>query len=411
MEAIGHLTRGLELLSTLPETVTNLEQELMFQAALGRPLIATKGWAAPETGHAYTRAWELCQQMEEAPQLFPVLFGLCAFYVVRAESQTAFDIAEESLRLARRTSDPVALLVAHRSAGTALFNLGELVAAQEHLEQCLALYDPQQHRGLAFLFGQDPRVTGLAILVWTLWIRGYPDQAVAKSDEMITFAQELSHPFSLAYALTFDGVLHQFRQEKQAVQVRSDVATTLATAQGFAQWVGLATLLRGWTLTREGQIDRGIVQMHQGLAAWRATGSEVWYPWSLSLLAEAYGKIGQTEEGLNLLSEAIAFMDKTRHCYYEAEPYRLRGELLLTRSADNHAEAETAFHAALERARCRQAKSLELRAATSLARLWQSQGKRQEAYELLAPVYGWFTEGFDTADLQEAKALLDTLPE
>jgi predicted ATPase len=285
-----------------------------------------------------------------------------------------------------------------------------LAAARGHLAQGMALYDPQQHRAHAFLYGgHDPGLCCQSYTAWTLWALGYPDQALQSSDKALTLARELAYPASLAGALNSAAVLHQFRRERQAVQEAAEAFMALATEQGNAQQLARGMILRGWALLAQGQGTEGMVQMRQGLTALQATGGDVRRPLFLALLAEAYGGIGQIEEGLNVLAEALAAAEKTGGRFYEAELYRLKGELLVARAAELNAEAEACFQQALDIARRQQAKSLELRAAMSLSRLWQLQGRRQEARALLAPIYGWFTEGFDTADLKEAKELIEEL--
>jgi predicted ATPase len=225
----------------------------------------------------------------------------------------------------------------------------------------------------------------------------------------VTLAQPIVHPFSLGAALSAAAMFHQFRREVHAVQERAEAAISLATEQGFPHWMVQGAILRGWTLAHQGQVKEGIEQIQQGLIALRATGAELLRPYYLALLAKAHGTMRQPEEGLTALAEALTLVDTTGERWYAPELYRLKGQLLLQQSSDNSTEAETCFHDALAIARNQQAKSFELRAVTSLARLWQQQGKRQEAQDLLAPVYHWFTEGFDTADLKEAKALLHEL--
>jgi len=273
----------------------------------------------------------------------------------------------------------------------------------------MALYDPQRDRTLAFLHGEDLGVTCLSYLSFTLWSLGYPDQAIKQSHEALTLARTLSHPFSLARALAFAASSHQFRSEGQATQARAEEAMALATERGLAHWLAHGMIMRGWALVQQGQSEEGIAQMRQGVRAYQATGAQVGQLYFLGLLSETYGAIGQAEEGLAMLIEALTIIDTTEQRWWQPELYRLKGELLLSLSRDYHDEAEECFHYALDTARHQQAKSSELRAAMSLARLWQQQGKRAEAYELLAPVYSWFTEGFDTADLQDAKALLAAL--
>jgi len=424
VEAIAHLTKGLELLKTLPDTPERSQQELMLQITLGVPLGATRGLGAPEMGKTYTRALELCQQMGESPQIFPVLRGLQAFYLLRARHKTARDLAEQLLALAQRVQDPILLLGAHFALGQTLYMLGELTSAQEHLEQGIALYNPQQHRSPAWA-GIPPELQCLTLRAHILWLLGYPGQALKRSHEALTLAQKMSHPYNLAGILWQVTMIPLFRREWQATQEQAEAAITLSTDQGFPLWLAGGMIYQGWALTEQGQETEGTVQIRQSLAAWRATGAELGRPFYLALLAEAYGKVGQAEEGLATLTEALSVVERTKEAFYEAELYRLKGQLTLqkfgvrssefgvtnpqplTSNPHAEAEAEACFHKAIEIARRQQAKSLELRAVMSLSRLWQSQGKKDEARQMLAEIYGWFTEGFDTKDLQEAKALLE----
>src|SRR5262245_51532312 len=407
LEAIAHLSKGLEVLATLSDTPERAQQELSVQIALGQAWMAAKGQGVPQVECAYTRARVLCRQVGETLELFPVLWGLWRFYLVRAEYQTARELAEQCLSLAQGVHDPALLLVAHHALGGTLYHLGELRPGRAHLEQGLALYDRQQHHHLALRYGMDLGVWCRSYVAWPLWQLGYPQQALTRNHEAITLAQELSHPFSLAAALAYAAMLHCYRREGQATQEQAEAGMALASEKGFPQFVALGMIMRGWALAVQGQGSEGIAQIHQGLAAHRAAGAELGRPRDLALLAEAYGEAGQTEEGLTVLVEALAVVDKTGERYWEAELYRLKGKLLLALSAEKHTEAASCFHQALEIARQQQANSLELRAALSLSRLWQQQGKQGEARELLASIYGWFTEGFDTADLLEAKVLLE----
>jgi predicted ATPase len=423
-EAISHLTTALELLKTLPDTPERTQQELTLQIALGVTLQAAKGYGAPEVGTVYTRARELCRRVGETSLLFPELPGLWKFYLVRAELQTVRELGEQLLILAQRVQDPVLLLEAHCALGNASFWLGEVASARAHSEQSIALYDPQQHRSLAFLYGDDPGVLCLSYAAGALWSLGYPEQALKRSHEALTLAQELSHPSSLAFALSWAAMLHQYRWEGQAAQERVEATIALSTEQGFPYWLTFGTILRGWVLAEQGQGEEGIGQIRQGMEAWRATGAELRRPYYLALLAEAYGKVGQAEKGLTALAEALTVADKTGERFYEAELYRLKGQLTLQKFQVSgskfqespksevrgpESEAEECFLKAIEIAGKQEAKSLELRAVMSLSRLWQQQGKKAEARQMLAEIYGWFTEGFDTADLKEAKALLEEL--
>jgi predicted ATPase len=369
----------------------------------------TKGYAFPDVEEAYGRARELCQQVGDTPQLFPVLWGLWHFYIVRGKLQTAQELAAQLLSLAQRLHDPALLLEAHYAFGMSLFWRGELASAHAHFAQGIALYHPQQHRPHAFRFGQDPGMACLSAMAWIRQLLGYPDEALTRSQEAITLAQQQAHPFSLAFACTWAAFLYQLRRDAPAAQARAEAAIALATEQEFPFWRAIGAILRGWAHAAQDQTEGGIPQMYQGIAAIRAMGEELGRAYFLGLLAEALAHMRQAEEGLTILDEALAAVERTGARAQEAELYRLKGVLLLL-SADHEAEAEACFRQALVIAHHQQAKSLELRAAMSLARQWQGQGKHAEARQLLAPIYAWFTEGFDTADLCEAKGLLEALP-
>jgi class 3 adenylate cyclase/predicted ATPase len=412
VEAISHLRQGLALLQTLPETPHRIRQELLLLIALGVSLRATKSYASPEVKEIYTRARHLCQHLDDPHQLFSVLRGLLGHYNVIAEYQTAQALGEQLLSLAQQVQDTAMLVAAHVALGRTLFWLGAPAAAHTHFAQGIALYDPQQHRALAFLYGEDLGVYCHSQDAWSLWSLGYPDQGLTQSQEAVTLAQQLAHPYNLSFAFTGAAMFHQFRRDVRCTQECAEAAIIPATEQGFLFWIAFGSMIRGWALAQQvGQAKEGIEQMHQGLRAYRATGAEQVRSYWLALLAEAHGITGKPEAGLAALAEALIHVDTTGERWYEAELHRLKCVLLLQQNSGNQAEAETCFHHALAIARDQQAKSFELRTATSLARLWQQQGKRQEAYDLLAPVYGWFTEGFDTADLNDAKGLLDVLGE
>jgi predicted ATPase/class 3 adenylate cyclase len=409
LEAVQHLTKGLEVLQTLPDTVERTQCELALQIALGPALLATEGYGAPEVETTYARARELCQRVGEPSQHFSVLFGLRLLYQQRAEFQTARALEAQLFELAQCLQAPGLLLVAHQALGTSAYWQGEFTQARVHLEQGLALYASQPHDALPADAVQHPAVACLALVARALWLLGYPDQALQRSQDALTLARELSHPFSLAYALSCAAVLHQLRREWHTTHERAEVAMALAGEQGFTLWRAMGTILRGAALAAQGCPAEGITQMHQGLMAYRATGTRVAQSYWLALLAEAYRSAGQAEEGLRALADALTAVHTTGERFYEAELYRLQGDGLLAQSLEQAGAAESCFQQALAVARGQQARLLELRAAVSLSRLWQRQGKYAEARQLLAPSYSRFTEGFDTADLQEAKALLEEL--
>ena len=383
VEAIAHFSQGLALLQELPDTPERTQQELRLQTSLGPALMATKGFAAPEVERAYARARELCQQMGETPQLFEVLRGLWRFYGVRAAFQTAQALGEQLLCLAQRSQDPALLLEAHLALGNGLFWCGELVPARAHLEQVCALYDPQRHRSHAFRYGLDPGVVGLSYAAQALWLSGYPDQALKQNAEALTLAHELPHPHTLAHALGFAASFYQFRRETQAVNEHVEAVMALSREQEFAQWLAWGAMLRGWVLVEQGQGAEGMTHMRQGLDAFDDIGAALGRPYWLALLAEAWGKVGQAEEGLRALAEALDAIHTSGERRWEAEIYRLKGQLLLAPGATHDDEAEACFQQALDVARRQQAKSLELRAAISLSRLWRRQGKQVEARQLL----------------------------
>jgi predicted ATPase len=409
VEAIAHLRQGLEMLQTLPETPQRLQHEVDMHIALGASLIAVQGWAAPEVEETYSHARHLCAQLNDPPQLFPVLWGLWAYALVRAEYQTAHALGKQLLALAQQAQDSLMLLVVHGVLGRTLFYLGTVASAHTHLAQGIALYDPQQHHASTFLYGEDAGVVCHSFASWALWYLGYPDQGLTQSQAATALALQIAHPFSLGFALFFAVVLHLFRREVRLTQERAAALIRLAQEQGFQYWLAGGSIYHGWALAQQGQGKEGIEQMHQGMMAWHVAGAELGRSLILTLLAETYGTTKQPEAGLTVLTEALVHVEHTGERYYEAEIHRLKGALLLQQSADNSTEAASCFHQAISIAQSQQAKSWELRAATSLAKLWQSQGKQQEAYDVLAPVYGWFTEGFDTADLQDARMLLDAL--
>jgi class 3 adenylate cyclase/predicted ATPase len=422
VEAISHLTKGLELLKTSPDTPERALQELTLQITLSVPLTVTKGYAAPEVGRLYTRARELCQHTSETTMLVAVLRGLAQFYRVKAELKMSRELAEELLTLAQNVQNSSFLLEAHLALGEILFWLGEFSNALDHVKQGSALYNPQEHRSHAFLYVQDPGMACCGYAAWTMWLLGYPDQAIERSYEAMTLAAEQSHPYSLAIAHVFSSWIHQFNQESQLTQERADTLIELSSEQGFPQWLALGNIMRGWALVDQGVEGEGIEDMMGGIAARRIRGSEVGRTYFLALLAEGYGKVGQTKEGITVLTEALDTAQKTGECFYESELHRLYGELLLRTSFENQtvrpfdraqdsvqAEAEDNFLKAIDIARRQGAKSLELRAVISLGYLLKKQGKKKEAKKMLTDIYGWFTEGFETKDLKEAKTLLEEL--
>jgi predicted ATPase len=409
-EAIDQLTRAVELVATLPGTRERSERELLLQLTLGGALSATQGFGAAEAERAYARARDLSEEVGEVSQVFRALVGLFDIHMMRAEFDRMGDLAEQLLRLARGTGDQAHLLLAHGSKGDICFYRGEFCLAREHLEEAIRRYNLQEFRSHEYLFSEvDSGVWAIGDMSWTLWNLGYPDQALTRSREVLGLAQELSHPFSQTYALFSANQLHGLRREWQAALEGAEALIALSSEHGFLQFVGMGTFQRAWALTDQGQLQEGIAGIRAVLEAMRAADAVLGSSMMLAVLAEAQGRAGQAEEGLTLIEEAQSFVAKTGERVCEAEVHRVNGELLLAQSPSDQAGAEASLRRALDVAHCQSTKSLELRAATSLARLWQRQDRREEARKLLAPVYNWFTEGFDTADLKDAKALLDQL--
>jgi predicted ATPase/class 3 adenylate cyclase len=411
-EAIQHLTKALEMLKRLPPDPMRDQQEFALQITLGVPLMLIKGFAAPEVEQLYSRARNLYQQIPESPQLFPMLFGLWAFYSVRADYLTARNLGQELLVLAQSTHDPALLLEAHTACGNTLSFLGELVTARQHLEEAISLYDPRQHGSHAYIYAQDPGVHSLSYATLTLWLMGYPQQARKRSLEALTLGRELCHPFSLAFAMIHVLYIHRFSADLKLTQELADELLKLATEYEFPIPLAVGAAHHGWALVGQGRREEGVREIRQGIESWRATGSTLFFqPFLLGMLAEALEKAGLPEEGLTSVAEALSIANATGERFWEAELYRLKGELTLQREVQasqftDPIEAEECFRMAINTAKRQAAKSLELRATMSLSRLWLRQGKRAEAHQTLAEIYGWFTEGFDDGDLKDVNALL-----
>jgi predicted ATPase len=325
------------------------------------------------------------------------------------DAQRALELGEQLLTLAQRQNDTRLLQEAHWANGQTLYYLGELNSARTHLEQSSASYTPQSLNSQA---SRDAAGTQIACLFYTgfiLWALGYPDQALEASEKALSLAHELSHPFTLANAFWGIAQLNQFRRDVQATLEQAEATIALSIEQGFPVMVDYGTPLRAWTLVMQGHTEEGIAQLRQIMANKLAGIDQSEWPMYYGLLVEAYWAAGQTEEGLDMVAEALALVEKTGLRFYEAELRRLQGELLLKQAASDRRQAETCLHRALDLACSQKAKSIELRAAMSLGRLWHQHGKKEEAHHLLKEIYNWFTEGFDTPDLQEAKALLEEL--
>jgi predicted ATPase/predicted negative regulator of RcsB-dependent stress response len=407
-EALTHLTRGLDLLETLPDSPERAQQERALQLALGGAWLGPAGYG-PEAQDAFARAGELCRQLGKTSQLVVVVGQLAIRHYVRAEYQRAREIAEQAFDMAQSVQDPLLVAMGHWRLGFIQFALGEFATARAHFEQVLSFYEPQRHHHLFLgLHPADPGLSTLAYTACCLWCLGYPDQALSRSQEALALAHRLGHAFTLADVLTYGRCMfHSMRRDAQALKPEAEQLMELSKHQGIWGWFMAGILHRGEALAMMGQLEEGIAQMREGMAEDRTGTIRLYLSGTLGHLAHAQGKTGHPGEGLTTLAEALAIVEETGERYWEAELHRLRGELQVIQGAE--AEAEASFHKAIEVARRQQAKSWELRATVSLCRLWQQQGKVGEARRMLAEVYGWFTEGFDTADLREARDLLQEL--
>jgi DNA-binding winged helix-turn-helix (wHTH) protein/tetratricopeptide (TPR) repeat protein len=423
-EASDCAEQGLALVEAVPETPQRTLEEIWLYLALGTALIPTKTPADPQVEHAYRRAHELCQQMGNSAQILPALHGLRRYYNYRGNHQEARSLAEHLLVCARREDSRAYLPWALLALGETLWYCGEMPEARKFIEQSLAVYDPQRHETLVSGHNAHPAAGGLGYQAASLWFLGYPDQALRDVKQALALADTLDHPFSVTFVHFYSALLSQFLQEPRNTQTHAEEALASATEQGFVFYRAVSILLKGWALLRQGQ-ERGLDLICQSLDVYQATGAAVGQTWALALQGEAYGIVGQPEEGLRALTEALSQVDQTGEHVYEAEIYRLKGQLTLQQFQVSgskfqvvnpqstirspQSEAEACFRKAITVARRQRAKSLELRATVSLARLWQQQGKTAQAQRWLAKIYGWFTEGFDTVDLKEAQALLEEL--
>ncbi|MFQ5973543.1 MAG: AAA family ATPase, partial [Alphaproteobacteria bacterium] len=411
LEAIAHCERGLELVSKRPASPDRDHRELGLLITEGPACINTKGNSAPEVERVYSRARELSRKVGDSAGLFASTWGLwiCTHYSGRIDS--ARTLSEELLSLAETQTDSALLLQAHHSAWTTLASISDLTACRDHANQGVVLYDIDKHRAHAAVYGgHDPGVCAHNHVSQTAWFLGYADQAVEAAEDAIALAQGLAHPVSLSLALVFASWLGQFRREPRSARQHAEAAIGICEEHRvMPHFAAAAGIVAGWAIAALGQPDKGIAEIRRGLEAYRATGAELRRSYFLSLLAEAYVSVGDAERGLEALAETFELVESSGERRWEAELHRIEGEIQLRRGARSDHAAESCFNTAIEVARGQGAKSLELRASTSLARLLGERGRRGDARDLLSPVYDWFTEGFDTPDLRDARALLDEL--
>ncbi len=408
-EAIGHCRRGLEALSGMAPSGDRDRSELGLQMALGNALLQVKGWSAAESAEPFVRAGELCRAIGETPETFRVQFASWAFSYVQGDQHRAREFAEQCLTLAKQADDVDLLINAHSAMGHVKFCMGELADARANVERSVALYGADRREYLTVRFGRDPKVSALQALGWTLWALGYPDQSLARARENFEFAMGTSHPFMQIWGHCALGAIYVLRREPEGVDGPLAAGLALAIEQAFPFWVGWITCLRGGELIQSGQTEQGIALTRNGIDVLSNSGSRYLVPFWLSILAQAYRSVGDIEKGLAAVARGLALADQDGQHFSDAELRREKGELLLLQTPRNSHEAEASFATALKIARSQGAKSFELRAAMSLARLRQRQDRHAEARELLSAIYDWFIEGFDTPDLKEARKLLEEL--
>jgi predicted ATPase len=409
-EALRHLNRGLALLLKLPDSIERDQSELEFQVALGTPLVAAHGWASPEVATARARAAELCEKLGDPEHLLPVLFGQAIYCINRGKTLDGLGMANRCWSVAKNRGDRIALLVAHRAMGSALLQLGRFADAKAHLESILPLHDPERDRALASQYIVDPGVSGGSFFALALWILGYPEQALAVRDKVFSLAPRLNHANSSAFACFFAGAqLSELIGDLDSLNNFVEQAIELSQRYQLPTWNAHATVLAGWALAQSGQLERGTMLCGEGIAKLRKIGTEYHLSHYFCLLAVMYARMGNREASLRALRDSKDHVTATEEYFWGAELHRTEGEIGLSLGEPTNM-CEECFLQAMHLARQQQAKSFELRAAISLARLWKKWNRIQDGRDLLAPLYGWFTEGFDTCDLKEAKALLDELP-
>jgi predicted ATPase len=415
VEAAEHLTRALGQIATLPPTAELRREEIRLQVALINPLLHVKGYAAAETKATVERARLLIERAEALGEpsedpllLFSVLYGSWVASFIAFNGDEMRELATRFLSLAKKQKATVPIMIGHRLMGTTLTATGDIAQARAHHDQGIALYEPAKHRPLVTRFGQDAGVTGLSFRSLTLWFLGHPEAALADIDHALKIAREIGQAATLMFALAVTNFTLIFSRSCAAARARIDELIALADEKGALQRKAEGVTQRGCVLALNGEASDSVQMINSGMTAWQSTGATVWVPLYLSCLARAYAQLGQVDDAWRCIGEAITTMETTKERWYEAEVYRVAGEIAL-KSPERETKAPAYFERALAIARAQQAKSWELRVAMSRARLWRDQGKRNEARDLLAPVYNWFTEGFDTHDLKEAKALLDGL--
>ena len=416
VEAAEQLTRALGQIPTLSATSVSRREQIKLQVALINALFHVKGYAAPETKAAVEQARVLIEQAEvlgETPEdpllLFSVLYGLWVANLVAFNSDVCLDLATQFLSLAEKEGTTGPVMLGHQMIGISLQSTGKIAEGRAHYDRGIALYDPVEHRPLATRFGQDSRVVVLSRRSAALWLLGYPEAAFADAEHALTYAREIGHAASLMYTLGH-GLFARYECGNYAnATAVADELVALAEKKGTLFWKGFGLMHQGCVSALNGQPSDAVRLITSGMDTRELTGATIWVPFFLSYLARAYAELGDFEDARRSIREAITTIERTKEAWCEAEVHRTAGEIMLLVPERDAPKAEAYFNHALTVARRQEAKTWELRAAMGMARLWRDRGNGEQARALLAPIYGWFTEGFDTRDLKEAKALLDAL--
>ncbi|MGZ3438083.1 MAG: hypothetical protein ACXVDD_01120, partial [Polyangia bacterium] len=405
IDAIAHLKQALELLATLPASVERQRRELSLLLALGSPLMSAHGYAAPEVEANYARALELCRAAGEDSQLFPSLLGLWQFSMVGGRAEISAEFGRKLLAEAEKSGNTTELMIARRALGTSSMLLGDLEACREHTEQGLLLYNREQHGDLAFRQGHDPGVALGLYAAWSLWLLGYADRALRRACDAVALARDLHHPLSVAFALNYLAMTHNYRGEHDEAEALSDEAGAISETHRLSLWLAMSRLQLGWALVGQRRHQHGIDLLKTGLDGWVKTGARAALTYFPATLAQGLLDAGRLDEATTVIAEAVAIGASNRESFYDAELWRLRGEVALARRGDA-AVAEDCFRRGLEIARRQSARSWELRLATSMARLLQGGERHAEGRQLVVDAFSWFSEGIRTADLMAARELL-----
>jgi predicted ATPase len=405
------LRRGLELLRSLPESDERKRRELDFHITLTAALMGARGYADPEIAVLLERSQQLVTETGGLGSAlhFSVLYGIWVVAYVGGNAERLLDLAREFQSLAESQATSGPCLIGHRILGSSLMVVGNYREALPHLTLAASLYQPDEHREFAFRYGQDVGATALCYLAWALWHNGFLAQATLTADRAICHAREFGHAHTLVYTLWHAATVSLLAQDAARVAALANEVVAISAERGFAMWLAYGNIFAGWAAARQREVAVGIGRMRAGIAAAAATGARLFDPLFLGLLAEGLALDGNPAEALAQLDAAIAEGARTGNAAALADLHRLRGIVLQSLGSANDDGAASAFTQAIAEARRQGSRFYELRAATSLARLWRDQGRRAEARDLLAPIYSWFTEGLDTQDLKEAKALLDEL--